>query len=73
MINTALAHASELREDVPTDDLADLGYEPTTQLGRSALAARREYLASGGKPLSREEINREVAERRGGTHLLDDE
>lgn len=53
--------------------LVDIGYEPRTELGRAVIAARREYFAAGGRPLSREEINREVAERRGGTHLLDDQ
>lgn len=61
-------------EDAPVADRADMidiGYDPRTDLGRLALAARREYFAAGGKPLSRDEINEEVARRRGGTHLLD--
>ena len=62
--------ASSDVEDAP-DELPDVEYVPRTELGRLALAARREYLAAGGRLLSREEIEREVAERRGGTHLLD--
>lgn len=53
-------------------ELADFDYVPRTELGRLAIAARREYFAAGGRPLSPEEIEQEVAERRGGTHLLDD-
>jgi hypothetical protein len=54
-------------------ELADFDYVPRTELGRMAIAARREYFAAGGRPLGPEEIEREVAERRGGTHLLDDQ
>ncbi len=54
-------------------NLADLGYEPRTELGRLALAVRGEYFAAGGKPFTREEINAEVASRRGGTHVFDDQ
>lgn len=50
---------------------ADLGCEPKTELGRFALAARREFLAANGRFLTREELEREIAERRGGIHLLD--
>ena len=53
--------------------LVDIGYTPRTELGWAALAARRECFAAGGRTLTREEIEREVAERRGGTHLLDDQ
>lgn len=56
----------------PIDDAVDLDYTPRTELGRLALAARREYLASGGLLLSADEIAQEVAERRGGTHRGDD-
>ncbi len=33
---------------------------------QAALQAHAEYIARGGKPLSRDEINEEVARRRGG-------
>jgi len=57
-------------DDASAVELDDV---PQTALGRLAVAARREYFASGGHPLSRDEIEREVAERRGGTHLLRDQ
>ncbi len=37
-----------------------------SKLGRELRKIREEYIASGGKLLSRREIEREVAERRGG-------
>jgi hypothetical protein len=37
-----------------------------TEFGRLLIAARREFFAAEGRFLSREEIEREVAERRGG-------
>jgi hypothetical protein len=61
---TALENAS--------DEAADLDYVPRTELGRLAMAARREYLASGGELLSREEIAREVTDRRGGARRHDE-
>lgn len=59
-------------DDAQGADTATLDYVPRTELGQLALAARREYIAAGGSFLSRDEIEREVAERRGGTYLLDD-
>ncbi len=67
------APANRKRRDSDVDSLAELGYAPSTDLERLAVAARREYFAAGGRPLSREEIEAEVAERRGGTHLLHDQ
>lgn len=64
---------SDEDEAARIEKLIDLNYTPRTELGRLALAARREYFESGGRPLSLEEISREVAELRGGTHLLDDQ
>lgn len=40
---------------------------------QAALQARAEYIARGGKPLSRDEINEEVARRRGGSGNQDDD
>jgi|GEM_PF-7071198 len=40
--------------------------EPRTELGRIFIEARREYLLSGGRLLTRKEIQREVLERRAG-------
>ena len=58
-------------DDAGGDDGVDLGYVPRTELGRLALAARREFLAANGRFLTRVELEREIAERRGGTHLHD--
>ena len=62
----------------PSDDLmsaAQVGFHrvPRTSLGRALLAARREFLASEGRFLGWEELEREIAERRGGVHAGDDE
>jgi hypothetical protein len=51
------------------DDLVD-HYQPKTELGQIIIEARRAYIESGGKPMSWDEINAEVRERRGG--LADD-
>jgi hypothetical protein len=42
-----------------------LGRAPKTELGRLLLAARREFFAREGRFLDRDEIEREVRERRG--------
>ena len=42
-----------------------------SELGRLALKARRAYIASGGRLLDRADIEREVANGRGSTHLID--
>jgi hypothetical protein len=39
--------------------------KPRSPLGKALLAARKEYLAAGGKPLSWAEVREEVARRRG--------
>jgi hypothetical protein len=41
-------------------------YRPRTELGRDLLALRRAYVRDGGKLFSWEEIEAEVADRRGG-------
>lgn len=41
-------------------------YQPRTEIGRLALAARRAYIESGGKLLTVDDINEEVRRRRGG-------
>jgi hypothetical protein len=48
------------------------GRVPTTELGRLALAARRESLAHNRRFLRREELERAVAERRGEAHPRED-
>ncbi|WPL13186.1 hypothetical protein Thiosp_02980 [Thiorhodovibrio litoralis] len=49
------------------DDLLD-HYQPRTEIGRLALAARRAYLESGGKLLTQDEILAEVNRRRCGDY-----
>ncbi len=52
-------------ERVSNDAVAD-HYQPRTDIGRLALAARQAYLESGGKLLDADEISQEVQRRRGG-------
>jgi hypothetical protein len=47
-------------------DLINIFPEPRTELGRAALRARAEYIASGAPLLDDEGIEAEVAKRRGG-------
>jgi len=56
-------------EPVTAEALID-EYQPRTEIGRLALAARRAHLKSGGKLLNAAEINDEVQERRGGVSEL---
>ncbi len=67
------APAQQDREDVDLEYQLDLGEASNTEFGRLAIAARREYFARGGRVLNDEEFERELAEWRGGTHLLDDQ
>ncbi|MBE9202864.1 hypothetical protein IQ218_04555 [Synechocystis salina LEGE 06099] len=41
-------------------------FQPRTQLGRELLALREEYIASGGKLFSEDELDAEMDDRRGG-------
>ncbi|MCP4702699.1 MAG: hypothetical protein GY862_38445 [Gammaproteobacteria bacterium] len=52
-------------EQLGGDAVADR-YQPRTEIGRLALAARKAYIKDGGKLLSVDEINEEVRRRRGG-------
>jgi hypothetical protein len=52
-------------EPLTGDDVVDR-YEPHTEIGHLALAARKAYLKAGGKLLTADEINAEVRRRRGG-------
>lgn len=54
------------RTDITDEDVAAMFPEPRSPLISKAFAAYEEYIAKGGRPLSRDEINREIAERRGG-------
>jgi hypothetical protein len=76
--NVPTDHLLHLPDDLPAgvlvritvERLADKkmteDYQPRTEIGRLALAARKAHLAGGGKLLSTEEISAEVRRRRGG-------
>lgn len=64
---------AETAGDGGPEDPAGFGFEPRTELGRLILAARREFLAANGRFLAREELERELAERRGAPYRSDDE
>jgi hypothetical protein len=72
MPRTSPPAAAKLSEPIGMpDDLAvarEVGFDrvPRTELGRALLEARRQILASGQGFLSWEELEREIAERRGG-------
>jgi hypothetical protein len=46
---------------------------PQTELGRLLLAARREFVAAEGRFLDRDELDCELAERRGGASAVGEE
>jgi hypothetical protein len=73
-VRCADAMSETVRQQPNTDeaDCEDLEYVARTKLGQLAMAARREYVASGRRLLDRDDLEREVRERRGGTHLLSD-
>jgi hypothetical protein len=52
-------------EPILQDTLAS-HYEPKTEIGRRALAARRAYIDGGGKLMDLDEIDEEAQRRRGG-------
>ena len=54
-------HVELLNDDAVVDH-----YQPRTEIGRLALAARQAYIQAGGKLLTANEINEEVRRRRGG-------
>lgn len=68
---------SEL-QDVPDTQaidpalIDDLDFVPTTDFGRRLLALRRQAIAEGQPLLTREELEREIAERRGGIYGCDE-
>ena len=47
----------------------DIDFVPTTEFGRRLLELRRRAIASGQPLLTREELERELAERRGGLYI----
>jgi hypothetical protein len=53
-------------EKAPTEDsIRLLSYVPKTALGKSLLAIRAEIVATGEPLLNRDEVEKEVANRRG--------
>lgn len=50
----------------PSGYVDDIDFVPTTDLGRTLLGLRRQAIAEGQPLLTRSELEREVAERRGG-------
>ena len=56
------------KTDVPLDEVTAT-YVPRTELGRRLLGLRAEIVRSGIPLLSREDLEREIAERRGGVEL----
>ena len=59
----------------PTEHMSGMAssINEITPLGRRLRQLRNEFIAQGGKLLNREELERELAERRGGLYLLKDE
>lgn len=55
-------------DEIPLDEVT-ANFVPKTELGRRLLALRAEGVRSGVPPLSADELDREVAERRGGVAL----
>ena len=80
--NVPTDHLLHLPDDLPAgilvritverlmDDTMTEDYQPRTDIGRLALAARKAYLADGGKLRSADEISEEVSRRRGGLYDL---
>jgi len=50
----------------------DIDFVPTTEFGRRLQELRRQATAEGQPLLTREEVEREVAERRGGVYGRDE-
>jgi len=53
-------------EVVATDSSCDFEMSP---LGRRLMEIRKKFIAEGGKLLTREELEQEIAERRGGVYV----
>lgn len=66
MHSILLTPRTSSRRKAPERTPDELFPEPRTRLIEAAFAAHAEYLESGRGPLSIDEINAEVAERRGG-------
>ena len=74
MANTAERNAATLAPaDLEAEAARGLEEVRHTELGRLLIAARREFLEAEGRFLTPEDLEREVAERRGGVSWDDEE
>ena len=62
--------ANDDHEEIPLDKVTAT-FVPKTELGRRLLALRKEIVRSGIPMLSNDDLDREIAERRGGVQLRD--
>jgi hypothetical protein len=58
----------EIEKASSAEPAQPLTYTPRTLLGERLLALRREILATGARLLDQDEVEREIAERRGDHH-----
>ena len=58
----------ETEEASSVDPAQPLNYRPRTLLGEKLLALREEILATGARLLDQNEVEKEIAERRGEHH-----
>ncbi|MFH0825205.1 MAG: hypothetical protein V2B18_20835 [Pseudomonadota bacterium] len=62
-----------IREDQNLPESENRGFllsKETSELGHKLRSIRREFVATGGRLLTREELSDEIAERRGGTYRI---
>lgn len=57
----------------PSDDFDFQDFEPQTELGRELWEIRRRAIAAGMKLLDADELEREIAERRGSLVVVKDD
>ncbi len=62
-------HEEAVTDGIGAEDRAD-GFEMSA-LGNRLMKIRKKFIAEGGKLLTREELEREIAERRGGVYARD--
>ncbi|HKQ05732.1 MAG TPA: hypothetical protein VJ464_11405 [Blastocatellia bacterium] len=58
----------EIEKASSAEPVQPLNYTPRTLLGEKLLALRREILSSGARLLDQDEVEKEIAERRGEDH-----
>jgi|GEM_PF-2947574 hypothetical protein len=59
-------YASQREGSIPVEDDPVLQIQPRTPIAEALLRARRAYLEAGGKLLSRDELEEEMKQLRGG-------